>query len=231
MDYKESSKLVYVVTEEGMQTLLVKGAKQYKSKNFAYSQILNMIQYESIPSKTFAILGSANIVQSFSQIKQDFDRTQAAYIVLEYAYQFAEHISQPKLFYTFLQKILENINQKQHFVLYSLMFRLKLLYLLGIGPIFSHCIQCESKENLRGFDLYNGGVKCSKCLEATDFLYPEAIINKIKYLYLVKLEQVDEQALRSCMDASAQLEEFINRYYDHYLGYQSRVQKIYKKIP
>lgn len=230
MDYKESSKLVYIVTEEGLQTLLVKGAKQYKSKNFAYSQVLNKIQFESIPSKTFTILGSANIVASYSKIKQSFERTQAAYLVLEYAYQFAEHISEFKLFYSFLQSILESIDQKSQFILYSIIFRLKLLYLLGIGPIFSHCIQCESKENLRGFDLYNGGVKCNNCFEATDFLYATSLIQKIKYLYLVKLDQVDEEALQQCMDVVSQLDEFLSRYYDHYLGYHSRVEKIYKKI-
>lgn len=230
MDYKDTSKLVTIVTSSGVSTLLVKGAKQYKSKNFAYSQVLTFLSYEPITSKTFDIIGSASIIDSFSNVKKDYERTQAAYIVLEHAYQFAEHITDTVTFFEFLKNILYKINESKNFDLYQIMFRLKLLYLLGIGPIFSECISCQTKENLRGFDLYGGGVKCANHVTLQDFLYSENTISKIKYIYLVKLDQVSEDLLNQVQDIKEQLEDFLLRYYEHYLGYRSRVQKIYQKI-
>lgn len=230
MDYKDTSKLVTIVTEKGVSTLLVKGAKQYKSKNFAYSQVLTLLSYEPIKSKTFDILGSASIVDGFSNIKKDYERTQAAYVVLEHAYQFAEHITDTNTFYGFLKNILLKINESDNYNLYQIMFRLKLLYLLGIGPVFSECITCQTKEHLRGFDLYGGGVKCTDHVTAQDFLYSEGTISKLKYIYLVKLEQASEELLNQIQDIVLQLEDFLLRYYEHYLGYRSRVQRIYQKI-
>lgn len=227
IDYKDYSKLIYLINEDGLDTLLVKGAKKPRSRNFAYSQILTKINYLKVETKTFDILTTGQIINNYSNIKEDILKTKYAYQVMELSYQFANHIEDKQLFYTFLDEILTRMNDSQYSSIFELVFRLKLLYLLGVGPIFSRCIVCNSRENIRGFSLYHGGSKCFNCIEQTDQFYRDDIIEFVKLLYTTKLEFFTEEFLALLPDIYSQINDFLNIYYNHFLGYTSKVAKVF----
>jgi len=230
IDYKDYSKLIYIIGPEGLETLIVKGAKKPHSKNFSYSQPLTKILYDKVETKTFDILTTGLIINNYTTIKENFDKTKYAYQIIELTYQFANHIDDKKLLYSFLDEILEKIDVSQFANIYELIFRLKLLYLLGVGPVFSRCIDCQAKDNLIGFVLESGGMKCHNCLEQTDNIYNDETIKYVKSLYLMKLDQMTEEFLNQFPDIYDQVNHFINNYYQYFLGYQSKVSKVFKSL-
>ena len=46
IDYKEKSSLVYLYTKYGLDSILVRGAKSYKSGNMRFCEVLNIVRYE-----------------------------------------------------------------------------------------------------------------------------------------------------------------------------------------
>ena len=101
IDYKDYSKLIYIIDNDGIKTLLVKGAKKPNSKNFAYSQPLTKISYDIIETKTFDILTTGLIINNYSQIKEDFEKTKFAYKIIELVYQFTNHIDEKNYYILF----------------------------------------------------------------------------------------------------------------------------------
>lgn len=230
IDYKDYSKLVYIISEGGLETLLVKGAKKPKSRNFAYSQILTKIDYSKVETKTFDILTTAQIINNYSNIKEDYVKTKSAYLVLELSYQFINHIEQKKLFFLFLDEILQKLNDSEYSWGFELVFRLKLLYLLGVGPVFTKCVICESRENIRGFSLYHGGTKCFNCSDNLDNFYQDDIIQFAKILYLTKLEYLNDDFFSTLPNIYNDINEFLNIYYNYFLGYTSKVSKVFESL-
>lgn len=230
IDYKDYSKLVYLINEEGLATLLVKGAKKPKSRNFSYSQILTKIRYSKVDTKTFDILTTGQIINNYSNIKENIIKTKSAYQVMELSYQFTNHIEDKQLFFVFLDEILSKMNDTPYSSIFELVFRLKLLYLLGVGPIFSRCIVCNSRENLRGFSIYHGGSKCVNCIEQTDHFYDDEVVKFVRLLYTTKFEFFTEELLALLPDIYNQVNDFLNIYYNHFLGYTSKVAKVFSAL-
>ena len=135
-----------------------------------------------------------------------------------------------KIIIYFLDDILNRINDSKYVQLYEVIFLLKLLYLLGIVPIFSKCINCSTTENLSGFVIESGGMKCNRCLELHDIIYDHKIIKIIKFLYLIKLNEVSDDILSNIPDVYERIDQFINYYYQYFLGYHSKVSKVFNKL-
>ena len=229
--YQENSKIITLVNEEGLTTLLVRGASNIKSRNFSYSNELTKIGYDisNKGTNSFHILTTGTIINNYSTIKTDFNRLNDALTILEAINHLGTHIEDFKLFYQFTDQILENINN-EYSPYYLTVFRLKLLYLLGIGPIFSKCTACEGKDNLIGFDLLSGGMKCINCIEKDDVIYKKEVIEIVKFLYLTKLEFLTPDVLNKVPKLSLEVNQFLDQYYSHYLGYNSIVDKVIKKM-
>lgn len=227
--YQESSKIIYLINQEKMESLLVKGAGKIKSRNFSYSQEMTKINYDTVEGKGFSILKTGEISNNYSDIKKDFYKMQDAFQVMEYSYQFHEHIEDFQTFYTFLSDILDLINNNDSRY-YPLIFKLKILYLLGIGPIFNHCVNCGSKDNLIGFAFTNGGMKCEKCVESNERIYTSKSLDIIKFLYLTKIKDLKFEIIYNLPNEIDEINKFINSYYNYYLGFNSRVNKVIDKM-
>ena len=148
--------------------------------------------------------------------------------IIEICYVLGEHITDMNLFFDFTNEILDLIElNNESYDIYELIFKIKTLYLLGVAPVFSKCVSCGKKENLKGFAFNNGGMKCSDCIKLDDFIYPSETIKEIKNIYLIKLDQLNllikEKQLK--YDYS-KINRFLELYYEQYLGFISKVNKV-----
>ena len=72
--YRESSKIIYILTKNEFKSLLVKSSLNYNSKNFAYSQDLTKIGFDCTLSNknTFDILKTGTIINTYKNIKNNY---------------------------------------------------------------------------------------------------------------------------------------------------------------
>lgn len=228
--YQENSKIITIVNSDGLDTYLVRAGSNLKSRNFGYSQELTKIGYDFNKGRgSFNILTTGKIIDSYKGIKSDLEKLNDALLIIEATNQLGIHLSDFKTFYQFLDEILFLLDQNYH-PYYLLIFRVKLLYLLGIGPIFSKCMDCGSRENLVGFDFLKGGMKCGECMSDASIYHDQEVIQLLRLLYLTKMESLTLDFLNRLPKLREEASAFLDRYYEHFLGFKSRASRVLKKM-
>lgn len=223
IDYKENSKLIFLITEEGLVSLEARGANNFKSHTALYSKVLNKIAYGSQKDH---YLAGAKILEPYNNIKTDLNRYESAVKIIEMSYVLAEHITDFKTFYKFLSIILGLIEERNDFKFFEFVFKIKTLYLLGIAPVLNKCGDCESRNNLISFDFENGCMICEDCSINHKNLYRGNYIELFRKMYLNKLDlMINDDNIISDKDYS-DLNKFVNLYYETYIGYTSKSSKI-----
>lgn len=227
IDYQENSKIIYLLTKKGIVSAVVRGAKNLKSHTYSYAQPLVKIEFEL---KKDRYIGANKILDNYNNIKLDFDRLSSSLKIIEICYTLGEHITDSELFYSFTDEILQLINTKNDdYKIYELIFKIKTLYLLGVAPVFSKCVSCGKTENLIGFSFNNGGMKCSDCVKSDDFIYPKETVLEIMTIYLIKLDKlillINDKQLEYDYN---KISRFLELYYEQYLGFVSKVNKVLK---
>lgn len=227
IDYQENSKIIYLLTAKGIVSAVVRGAKNLKSHTYSYAQPLVKIEFEL---KKDRYIGANKILENYNSIKLNFEKITSSLKIIEICYTLGEHITDSELFYSFVNDILNNINEtNDDFKIFELIFKIKILYLLGVAPVFSKCVSCGEQTELIGFSFNNGGMKCKNCVDLDDFIYPSETILEIKTIYLIKLDQlillINNRKLKYDYN---KINRFLELYYEQYLGFVSKVNKVLK---
>lgn len=216
--YQENSKIAYIITKEGLVTALIRSSLEYKSKNFAYSQELTKIMFDISISKkkSFDILTTGKSINSYLNIKKDYNNLLCVTKIMDLTYKSINHVTNYNNLYQLFDYTLNNINEYDEYHFYPLIFKLKLLYLLGIGPNFHECSECGSK-NVVSFSVEKGGMVCKKCSDYK--AYNNEYIQIMKILYLAKLDKLTNELIKELPIESFQIiEEIVNHYYENYLS-------------
>ena len=221
IDYRDNAKIITVITNIGSQGLIVKGATNLKSHTFSYTEELIKINFDS--KKKY--LTSGRILNSYRNIKADFNKLSSALRIMEIVNTLVEHINDFQTFYNFFDQILLLINDDIDFQKLEIIFRIKTLYLLGLSPNFLRCVDCDTTENLVGFSLFSGGMKCCDHITNEDYLVNHEIIKQLRIMYLGKLDNLLKNFDKVECDYLG-CDNFLNIYYDHFLGFNSRVKNI-----
>ncbi|HHU56503.1 MAG TPA: DNA repair protein RecO [Acholeplasmataceae bacterium] len=223
--YQDNSKIITLITENGKESIILKGATNLKGHTFRYSHELTKIGYEI--QKNY--LSAGKVLNQYPSIHNNIDKLQSSLKIIEIADVLTEHINDFKTFYIFLDDIIKLIDQEESYLIFEIIFRIKTLYLLGVAPIFTRCVECGTKNDLVNFSLYSGGMKCKKCHQ-NDFLFSKKTINYLKLLYLTKLDDFVKRKDEFQDFDYDEANKFLNMYYDYYLGYKSKVENVFKKM-
>ena len=208
------------MTPTGIESLLAKGARKTKSKIRHLTQIMTKISYNKTRSTNLPILISGDIVNDYNDIKTDLEAQTYASHIFEIVYKTSAELDFVRL-YDFLSKTLDKIIENKDPEFMSFVFELKYLYLMGLGPIFKHCAECDSVERV-GFDAYKGGVVCKEH-SGTFTITEQSIVLGLYKLYFYQYDglfDIDRRQIRSVID----------NYYDHFLNYKSKSREIIKNI-
>ena len=224
--YQENSKIAYIITKEGLVTALIRASLEFKSKNFSYSQELTKIEFDITKSKknSFDILTTGRLVNSYLNIKKDYNVLLEVSKIVELTYKSIEHVTNNQNFYDLFNYFLEeyNNNYDQKSVrFYSQIFRLKLLYLLGLGLNFSRCTVCNKNIDLENsyYSIDHGGCVCKQCRHLINDLEQGEYLTIMKILYLGKLQKLNYQLISEIpLDYYGEIEDFLKKYYNKYLS-------------
>ncbi|XMB66481.1 DNA repair protein RecO [Mycoplasmatota bacterium zrk1] len=222
IDYTDSSKIIYLITESGIVSLLAKGARKLKSPLRQLCQTISKISYNQSESKKLPIMYSGDVVNPYLGIIQDLEKTSYVSHIFEVIYKLSTDIDFSTL-YKFLNITLDRIEKGIDVELISFVFELKFLYLLGINPVFNRCADCDSNETI-GFDVYRGGMICSQ--HKTDYsIFDIEFITGIYKLYYHDLSKEFDYSINRKLTR-----KIIDDYYQHYMNFKSKSREIIGQI-
>lgn len=219
--YTDNTKIVYLLTDSGKKSFILKGATSLKSRAYQYSQELIHLSYSL--SKNYFAGGRVNNV--YPKIKADLKSLAYAQAILEFLDVLAPHVRDSHILYTFTLEILELIDNNFNPALIYLIYQLKCLYLFGIEPSFRNCSECGDDHNFSGFAIFQGGMVCKNCAKNEQSFVNEMIVNILKYLYYTKLDKIDF-ALFSDNQEISKAYFVVKTFYEHYLGFSSKTAKM-----
>lgn len=225
--YGETSKIINVITKDGMIGIMCKGAKSLKSKNrsttlrFTYAKF--NIYYKENKLST---LIDSEIINDLSLIKNDI-------ILISYLNYLTELTSQIikdnfdssiyDLFITAIEKINNNLNP----MVITNILEIKYLDYLGVSLNLDCCNICGSKEKIVTIDGDVGGLVCQSCYHNEKIVSLKNIqmLRNYYYLDISKISKIDIEE-----NIIKEINNFINIYYDRYTGLYLNSKKFLRDI-
>lgn len=157
----ESDKYFTVLTEnDGMVTLLARGAKKPKSK-FMSVRIFCFGEFFYFKGNGFNSLNSADIEEGFYDLQTDYEKLAYASFVLEAA-SCTAYDDTASLLHLVLYTLTAMSKTDISPGVITCAFRFKLLHIMGLLNSESECVSCGSDET-SFFSVKAGGFVCSEC--------------------------------------------------------------------
>lgn len=225
MDYKESSKIVFLYTASGKTSFLVHGANKLSSPFLAKTEILTKLKVFT-EGKGLKIGKEIEILDLFAGIKSNLEKYTYCLHILEILQQIADaEIDHEKLF-AFLGKIFPLIETEPEYIPYIYMFESKLLYLLGIQPELQSCVTCNSKDVI-AFSVSDGGMCCLDHLPLCK-TYPKSIVDHFLKLYYFNLDKPGE--LKFDEFTIKEIRHLLDEYYQYHLNFETKSRQLLKGL-
>ena len=224
--YGETSKIIHVYTEEGIISIMCKGAKTIKSPfrattlKFTYAKF--NIYYKENKLST---LVSVDVINNFRNIMSDI----ALLSYLNYLTELTEQVIKQTNeciyddFITSIHKIDEGLDP----LIICNILEIKYLDYLGVGLNLDSCVGCGSKLNILTIDGDRGGYVCSKCYQQELIVEPKTI-ELLRMYYYVDIKSISK--LKISDKVRDEINYFLNTYYDRYTGLYLKSKNFLKKL-
>lgn len=228
VDYKESSKIINILTPElGIIGLIARGTKKIKSNLSGVTSKLTYGYFHiNYKENKLSNLIEVDIINSFKNIRTNLDKISYATYLLELsslAYKHEENKEIYNLLIASLKKIEEDFDPQ----VITNILELKLLEYLGIKPIIDSCVNCGTKDNIVTISSYKGGYLCKNCVNNE----PIVNIKTIKLLRMFYYVDIDKISKINISDnIKLELNRFIDDYYDRYSGIYLKSKTFLKNL-
>ena len=228
VDYKESSKIINVLTKEyGIIGLIARGTKQVKSK---LSGVTSKLTYGFFHVKYrengLSNLLEVDVINSFKNIRKSIDLTSYALYLLELADK-VYHSDSNGMIYDELIASLLKIDEGYDYQVITDIFELKMLDYLGIRPVIDECVGCGNKNDIVTISSYRGGYLCRNCLEG-ETICDIRTIKLLRMFFYVDIAKISK--LEVSKEVKAELSNFIMDYYDRYTGLYLKSREFLKNL-
>lgn len=226
-DYQESSKIIKIMTEEGIISLIAKGSRKLKSDlrntttKLTYG-IFNMYYKEN----TLSTLKEVDIINYFKNIKKDIIKVSYASYLIELATQVMKQNSDKDI-YNLLINSLEKIDENFDPMVITNILELKYLDYLGVMPIIDECSLCGSKMSIATISGRSGGYVCNNCL-TNEFIVDEKTIKLIRMFCYVDISKISKLEISD--KVKREINNFLDDYYDKYTGLYLKAKTFLKDL-
>ncbi len=226
-DYGDSSRILNVLTEDGVVGIISKGCKNVKSSLRLVSQKLIfgefVIYYKEKGTST---LKEGSIINDFSNIKKDLTKFSYFSYITELTSQVIKQNNNKVIFKIFndtVEKIEEGLNPK----VMTNILELKLLDFLGVPLNLTECVKCGSKKDIITIDPDEGGLICKECY-TNEMIYDLKVVKMLRNYYVVNLESISSLKISEVL--IEQINNIINIFYERYTGLYIHSKKFLDKL-
>lgn len=217
VDFKESSKILSILTHDGLIGVVSKGCKKLKSPIRIISSKFSYANYTIYYNEDkLSILKEGSIINDFKHIRSDL-------ILISYLNFLTDLINQVikqdlkdsniiyDLYINTLLKIEDGLNP----IVMSNILEVKLLDYLGAPINFDKCIKCDKSNEIVTFDVYEGGYICKNCY-TNQIIYDTKTLKMLKMYYMINIENIKE--LKISDNVINDINNILNAYYDRFTG-------------
>lgn len=213
--YKDSSKVLNILCEEGVIGVISKGCKRINSPLRVISNKLTLGEYVIYYNESkLSTLKEGSILDNFNNIKNDLNKISHATYITDLVNQVMKQNAGPTVFSLYvsaLKKIDEGINET---VVMNIL-EIKLLDYLGVGINLNGCAKCGSTREIVTIDPDVGGYICKNCY-TNEIIYDERVRKMLRMYYLVEIDSIKELKIKDYVIDS--INKFLSVYYDRYTG-------------
>lgn len=213
--YSETSKILNILTEDGIIGVIAKGCKNLKSplrtiaSKFIYAQFT--IYYND---SKLSVLKEGNIIDNFNNIKTDLLLISYLSYITELVTQVIKQNMAPQIYKMYIETITK-INEGLNPMVMMNILEIKLLDYLGVGIELNGCAKCGTNKNIITIDPDAGGYICSNCY-TNEIIYDEKTRKMLRMYYLVDISTVTELKIKDYIIEN--INHFLNVYYERYTG-------------
>ena len=215
-NYSESSKILNVLTKEhGKIGIISKGCRNLKSSLRSVSSKLTY-GYFNIYYKQegLSVLISVDIINDFSNIKQDLFKIGYATFLSDLTNQVLKETSSNEIFDLFINGLIK-INDDFDPMIITNIIELKYLNYLGVMPIIDCCSVCGSNKKIVTISSFAGGYLCVNCYK-NEYIVDEKTIKLLRMFSYVDISKIKE--LNILPKNKNEINKFLENYYDRYTG-------------
>ena len=216
IDYKESSKIINVLTNEfGIIGLIARGTKQVKSKLSGVTSKLTYGYFHvNYKENGLSNLIEVDVIDKFKNIRKDINLMSYSLYLLELAEKVYKHDNDFEI-YNMLIASLKKIDEGYDYKVIANIFELKMLDFLGIRPVIDECVNCGNKMDIVTISSYRGGYLCKNCCQG-EVIVNIKTIKLLRMFYYVDISKITK--LEVSDNVKEELSRFIYDYYDRYSG-------------
>lgn len=226
IDYKDSSKILQLYTENGHRSVIAHGIKKHNNKNRFLAQNLTLISVD-LSDKELPVLKDSELLNEYQNIKLDPFKYTYSNHILELVNNVINEDSDHLKMFRFILKLFNKMNQGEDYITLSFIFELKLLYFIGYGLHFNGCNQCDLDEQLV-FHISNGGLLCKHHLDDSIHTYGEEVYLPLMELYFI---DIDKKEIPNLSDTTKIIiRHVIDVLYDEFVSYHTKSMKIIKQF-
>lgn len=215
-NYSESSKILNVLTKEhGKIGIISKGCRNLKSSLRSVSSKLTYGHFNIYYKKEgLSVLISVDIINDFSNIKQDLFKIGYATFLSDLTNQVLKETSSNEIFDLFINGLIK-INDDFDPMIIANIIELKYLNYLGVMPILDCCSVCGSNKKIVTVSSFSGGYLCVNCYK-NEYIVDEKTVKLLRMFNYVDISKIKE--LNILPKNKNEINRFLENYYDRYTG-------------
>ena len=215
-NYSESSKILNVLTKEhGKIGIISKGCRNLKSSLRSVSSKLTYGYFNIYYKKEgLSVLISVDIINDFSNIKQDLFKIGYATFLSDLTNQVLKETSSNEIFDLFINGLIK-INDDFDPMIITNIIELKYLNYLGVMPILDCCSVCGSNKKIVTISSFAGGYLCVNCYK-NEYIVDEKTVKLLRMFSYVDISKIKE--LNILPKNKNEINKFLENYYDRYTG-------------
>lgn len=215
-NYSESSKILNVLTKEhGKIGIISKGCRNLKSSLRSVSSKLTYGYFNIYYKKEgLSVLISVDIINDFSNIKQDLFKIGYATFLSDLTNQVLKESSSNEIFDLFINGLIK-INDDFDPMIIANIIELKYLNYLGVMPILDCCSVCGSNKKIVTVSSFSGGYLCVNCYK-NEYIVDEKTVKLLRMFNYVDISKIKE--LNILPKNKNEINRFLENYYDRYTG-------------
>lgn len=170
-DYREHDRMLTLLSpSKGRLEALCRGCKRPQSPLLGASEWFALGEYVLYAGKGHMTVTSCNLTESFFPLRTDYDRLKYATCLLTVAEAAAQPGERAVELFTLLARSLFRLAYTDRDTrAVTAAYLLHFSAISGYRPRLSHCVRCGremAEEEIRLFDIENGGLLCNACADS-----------------------------------------------------------------
>lgn len=227
VNYKDTSKILYLYSDQGHHTVIAHGVKKLNSINRFLSQVGNKIRLDINPDKDMSSLQDGELIEDYEPIKHDIMRyTYMSHILQLVRNTISADLDHPKMM-KFLDKLFYMMEDGVDEELLTFVFELKLLFFLGHGLHLHGCTMCDKDQDLV-FHINSGGLVCQSHLHPSDTHYDSDTYHSLMVLYYIDITTTPLPEFTP--NDRVRIRHIIDLLYDEFVGYRTKSREILRQL-